>query len=93
MQLHEASFAVMDWMLHIAATEGRMPNIGVHSIAGCGQGQVSVWLELDDPNANEGMGIIDCHVDASAVAGMDRNDSLAALMGQGGTIHLRVASA
>jgi len=56
MQLHEASFAVMDWMLHIAATEGRMPNIGVHSIAGCGQGQVSVWLELDDPNANEGMG-------------------------------------
>jgi hypothetical protein len=47
MQLHEASFAVMDWMLHIAATEGRMPNIAVHSIAGCGQGQVSVWLELD----------------------------------------------
>ena len=86
MQLHEASFAVMDWMLHIAATEGRMPNIGVHSIAGCGQG-ASVWLELDDPNANEGMGIMACHVDASAVAGMDRNDSLAALMGQGGTIH------
>jgi hypothetical protein len=49
--------------------------------------RASVWLELDDPNANEGMGIMACHVDASAVAGMDRNDSLAALMGQGGTIH------
>jgi hypothetical protein len=46
-----------------------------------------VWLELDDPNANEGMGIMACHVDASAVAGMDRNDSLAALMGQGDTVH------
>jgi hypothetical protein len=57
---------------------GPYADIGVHSIAGCGQGQVSVWLELDDPNANEGVGIIACHVDASAVAGMDRNDSLAA---------------
>ena len=86
--LHEASFVVMDWMLHIAQTEGRMPNIiGLHSIAGCGQGQVSVWLELDDPNANEGMGIIACHVDASAIAGMDRGDILAGLMGQGGTVH------
>ena len=46
MQLHEASFAVMDWMLHIAATEGRMPNIGVHSIAGCGQGQRRCGLNL-----------------------------------------------
>jgi hypothetical protein len=33
------------------------------------------------------MGIIACHVDASAVAGLDRHDGLAASMGQGGTIH------
>lgn len=86
--LHEAGFVILESLMHIERTEGHMPNIiGLHSIADWGQGQVSIWVELDDPNANEGMGIIDCHVDASAVAGMDRNDSLAALMGQGGTIH------
>ncbi|MGA8173541.1 MAG: hypothetical protein WB839_02110 [Pseudolabrys sp.] len=68
-----------------------MPNIiGLHSIADWGQGQVSIWVELDDPNANEGMGIIACHVDERCIAGMDQNEVWEALTGYHGPIFTEV---
>jgi hypothetical protein len=89
--LHEAGFVILESLMHIERTEGHMPNIiGLHSIADWGQGQVSIWVELDDPNANEGMGIIACHVDERCIAGMDQNEVWEALTGYHGPIFTEV---
>ena len=89
--LHEAGFVILESLMHIERTEGHMPNIiGLHSIADWGQEQVSIWVELDDPNANEGMGIIACHVDERCIAGMDQNEVWEALTGYHGPIFTEV---
>ena len=86
--LDEASFEIARQLVEIAATEGRLPRIiGLHSIERIGDGQASIWLELDDAEANEGMGIVICHVYESAVSGMDRGDILRALINDDGTKH------
>lgn len=82
--LPEAGFDVARQLMQIAATEGRLPRvIGIYSIERIDDGQASIWLDLDDAEANEGMGIVICHVDAHAVSGMDRADILRALMAVG----------
>ena len=74
-----ASFAIARELMELAQTEGRMPCItDIHSIVRTGDGQVSIWLELDNPNANNGNGVLFCHVDERALLGMDQADILRA---------------
>ena len=88
MTIDEASFVILGQLMEIAANEGRMPCItGIHSIVSIGDGTASVYVDLDDPNANEGMGIVIVHVNESAMSGMDHADILQALTGYGHTIH------
>lgn len=80
MTIDEASFMITRQLMQIAESEGRMPCIvGVHSIVSIGDGLASLWLDLDDPNANEGTGVMMCHVDECAVSSM-AHDILRALI-------------
>ena len=86
--LHEASFEIARQLVEIAQAEGRLPRVvGIHSIENFGDGEASVWLELDDAAANEGTGIVWCHVDERAVVGIDRADILRTLTGYGHAVH------
>lgn len=79
--LDEASFAIAGDLMKLAQTEGRLPRItGIHSIVPIGDGEVSIWLALDDPNANEGNGVLWCHVDERALLGVDRDEIFRVLM-------------
>ena len=83
MTLVEASFEVIRALMQIAALEGRMPHVvGVHSVMRCDHTKdlASVWLDLDEPNANAGMGVLMLHIDERDVLGMDHDDIMAALL-------------
>ena len=82
MTLIEASFEVQRALLQIAAHERRMVHvIGVHSIVRCDgtKGLASVWLDLDEPDANEGMGVLMLHIDERDVVGVSHDEIMAAL--------------
>jgi hypothetical protein len=89
--LVEASFDVATTLNEIAAREGRAIHItDIHSIQRSGDGTVSIYLDVDPPGVDCGVGgesCIICLVDERAIIGMDRADILAALMGQSGTVH------
>ena len=89
--LLKASFDVAVTLNEIAAREGRAMNItDIHSIVRVGDGILSIYLDVDPPGVDCGAGGESCiivHVDERAIAGMDRDDILAALMGSGETIH------
>ena len=71
MTLDEASFDIARWLVELAQAEGRLPRItGIHALCALAMAEVSIWLDLDDPNANEGNGIVLCRVDECAVLGM-----------------------
>jgi hypothetical protein len=69
-----------------------MPNItGIHSIANSGDGTASIYVNLDDPNANEVTpGVIICHVDERAIVGMDHGAIWEALTEYHGPIFTEV---
>jgi hypothetical protein len=91
MTLIEASFDVAATLNEIAEREGLAPNIvGIHSIERGRGGQVSIYLSVDDPGLDCGMGcegFIIVLVSERAIAGMDHGEILEALTGRGGTVH------
>lgn len=86
--IDEASFSILAQLMEIKRREGRWPIVtGLHSMRSIGNGEISIWLELEDPNANAGAGVIMAHVDERAIVGVDAADVLRRLMGKGDTIH------
>ena len=82
MTLIEASFEVQRALMQIAAHERRMVHvIGVHSIVRCDykNGLASVWLDLDAPDANEGMGVLMLHINERDVVDATHDDIMAVL--------------
>ena len=80
MTLVEASFEVIRALMQIAALEGRtLRVVGVHSVVRSDNGLASAWLDLDAPDANEGMGVLMLHINERDVLGMDHDDIMAAL--------------
>ena len=91
MRLDEASFDIAMTLNEIAQRESRAIHIvGIHSIARVGDGTLSIYLDVDPPGVDCGMGGESCiivFVDERAVVNMDRDDILAALTGYGATVH------
>ena len=81
MTLDEAAGDVTRQLLEIGLAEGRVPNITgiLHAIEPIGDGTASIWLSLDDENANKSTGIIAVHVDMNVVMGISREDILQTL--------------
>ena len=81
--LVEASFNTAITLNEIAEREGRAVNIiDVQSIEREGDGTASIYLGLDDPSVDGGMGcegFIIYLVNERAIAGMNHDDILAAL--------------
>lgn len=80
--LVEASLDVATRLTEIAQREGYIPHIvGVHSIELVGDATASIYLAIDDPDLDCGMGcegFIIVLVDERAIMGMDRGDILQA---------------
>ena len=91
MTLDQASFEIATTLNEIAQREGCAMHItDIHSIARTHDGQVSIYLTVDPPGIDCGVGgesCIICLVDEHAIAGMDQADILAAPTGQGATVH------
>ena len=84
MTLVEASFEIQRALMEIARVEGRLPRVvGVHSVAphDCHEGIASVWLDLDDPRSNAGMGVLILHINEHDVLHMGPDQILTALFG------------
>jgi hypothetical protein len=72
--LAAASFAVANALTEIEAKEKRRVRVtGLHSIHALGDGQVSIWLDLDPPDAGENEGIVMVECNESEVIGVDRD--------------------
>lgn len=83
MTIDETSLSIACRLLEIGIAESRIPCVvGTHSAEPLGDGQVTLWLRLDDGCANDGTGILAIHVDESEVPRIiDRIPILRALTG------------